>query len=48
MGTEEQKGWMKFADWLADKPVDWQMFRLEEMHYEMWEDLYLETNKEDE
>ena len=39
---------MKFIDWLANKPVDWMMFRLEEMHYEMWEDLYLETNKEDE
>jgi len=31
---------LTFMDWLADKPIDWEMFRLEEMHYEMWEDIY--------
>lgn len=36
---------MTFQDWLASKPVDWQLFRLEEMHYEMWEDLYIDDKE---
>lgn len=36
---------MSFQDWLCDKPIDWKLFRYEEMHYEMWEDYFI--RKED-
>lgn len=44
MGTEDKEGSM--MDWLSNKPVDWKLFRLEEMYYEVWEDLYLSEIKE--
>lgn len=36
---------ISFQDWLGNKPVDWKLFRYEEMHYEMWEDMYTKENK---
>lgn len=32
---------LSFQDWLTDRPVDWKMFRYEEMHYEMWVDHFI-------
>jgi hypothetical protein len=31
---------LTFQNWDTDKPVDWEFLKLEDMHYEMWEDIY--------